>query len=99
MCVLASLSIFCDVIWTKYTYDLGICKRFERVKVIKVSTCKILVLIIQIQAHVLERECKDLETELHEEKTQLYFGRIQKHLNGNVPPQICMHSHFILLQL
>lgn len=42
--------------------------RFERVKAVKIAAHKRLVLRIQSQALVLERECKDLETQLHEEK-------------------------------
>jgi len=42
--------------------------KFERVKAVKVAAHKRLVLRIQSQALVLERECKDLETQLQEEK-------------------------------
>jgi len=42
--------------------------KFERIKAVKVAAHKRSVLRIQSQALVLERECKDLETQLQEEK-------------------------------
>ncbi|KAH9295774.1 hypothetical protein KI387_039362, partial [Taxus chinensis] len=44
---------------------------FERIKSTKIAAYKRLVLRVQSKAHVLSRECKDLETLLHGEKRRL----------------------------